>query len=93
VTTTAVNAPFTVDQVASLNAYQESEYVHPYTCGSPDCPSQNWAVLDQDHLPMAADADGLHCIEGMGCTYLQTWAHAWTADWSWKSREARAQRG
>jgi len=79
-----VHAPFSADQIESLNAYQESEYTHPYTCGSPACPAASWAG-DDDWLPMAADADGLHCIDG--CRRVQTWAHAWTADWSWREVE------
>lgn len=83
-----VHAPFSPGQVASLNACQESEYVHPYTCGGEACPSRTW---DTESLPLAADRDGLHCIEP-GCEYRQTWAHAWTADWSWRRRERRAAR-
>jgi len=83
-TETIIHAPFSADQVESLNAFQESEYVHPYTCRSPDCPAAEWAG-DDDWLPMAADADGLHCING--CRRVQTWAHAWTADWSWREME------
>ena len=81
-----VLAPFTDDQVASLNAYQESEHVHPYTCGSQSCPGRDVA----GDLPMAADRGGLHCIGGAcGMAYTQTWAHAWTADWSWRAVERR----
>ena len=84
-----VLAPLTDDQIASLNAYQESEYVHPYTCGSQSCPGRD---LIGD-LPMAADRAGLHCIGGAcGHAYTQTWAHAWTADWSWRQRERHEMR-
>jgi hypothetical protein len=83
-----VFVPFTPDQVASLNAYQESELVHPYTCGSPDCPALNWG---DESLPMAADTGGLHCIEP-GCRYVQSWVHDWAADWSWCKREDQARR-
>jgi len=79
-----MHAPFSPAQMESLNAFQESEYVHPYTCHSPGCPAAEWAG-DDDWLPMAADADGLHCIDG--CRRVQTWAHAWTADWSWREME------
>ena len=88
-TETIIHAPFSADQVESLNAFQESEYVHPYTCRSPACPAASWADED-DWLPMAADTDGLHCIDG--CRRVQTWAHAWTADWSWQRREGRERR-
>ena len=79
-----VHAPFSPAQIESLNAYQESEYVHPYTCRSPECPAASWAG-EEDWLPMAADADGLHCTGG--CRRVQAWAYAWTADWSWREME------
>ena len=84
-----VHAPFSPAQVESLSAFQESEYVHPYACRSSECPAASWAGED-DWLPMAADADGLHCIDG--CRRVQTWAHAWTADWSWQRRKGRERR-
>ena len=82
-------APFTDDQVASLNAYQESEYVHPYTCGADFCHDRD--VIGED-FPLAADRAGLHCIGGSGCDYRQEWAHAWTADWSWRTAERRERK-
>ena len=51
-TETIIRAPFSADQAESLNAFQESEYVHPYTCRSPECPAASWAGED-DWLPMA----------------------------------------
>jgi hypothetical protein len=81
-------APFADEQVASLNAYQKSEYVHPYTCGAETC---HYRDVIGDDLPMAADRGGLHCINGFGCKYTQTWAHTWTADWSWRRRERREE--
>jgi hypothetical protein len=88
VTADGVYVPFTPEQVASLNAYQESELVRPYTCGSPDCPSLNWGA---ESLPMAGDTNGLHCIEP-GCRYVQFWVHDRAADWSWRRREDQARK-
>lgn len=69
-----VIAPFTPDQVASLNAYQASGVFHEYTCGSEVCPVKQ-AVL-------VAAEDGWRCPAG--CGYRQYWAHRFTADWSWR---------
>lgn len=81
-------APFTDDQVASLNAHQESEYVHPYTCGAGFCHDRD--VIGEG-FPLAADREGLHCIGGFGCDYRQDWVHAWSADWSWRKMERQEQ--
>ncbi len=67
-----VTAPFTEEQVKSLNAYQKSQYVHPYTC------------VCGNHIPLIATKDGWVCKK---CAYKQNWAHNFTADWSWKVME------
>jgi hypothetical protein len=69
-----VDVPFTDEQVESLNAYQKSDYVHPYTC------------VCGDHIKLVATKDGWKCPR---CTYTQLWAHLFTADWSWKILEMR----
>ena len=84
-----VLAPFTDDQVASLNARQESGHLPPYTCGAAFCHDRD--VIGES-FPLAADRDGLHCIGGFGCTYTLTWAYPQTADWSWRREERRQQR-
>jgi hypothetical protein len=66
----AVSVPFTDDQVASLNAYQEAESCHPFTCGTDGCQ----AVL-------RAERDGWRCPS---CDCRQGWAHRFMADWSWR---------
>jgi hypothetical protein len=83
-------APWTPGQVASLEAFQESEYLEPYRCTSPWCPARNWAPSYEDWLPMAAAGDGLHCIEP-GCVSVQKWARADRLDWSWQRGERRAR--
>ena len=65
-------APFTDDQVESLNAYQKAGVMHPFTHG--DGP---------DKVDLIATRDGW--IAAPGGPGVQTWAHAFMADWSWKS--------
>jgi hypothetical protein len=65
-----VRAPFTEDQVASLNAFQESGAFHPFTCGTDGCRGL-----------LVATGEGWHCP---GCDYRQLSAWAWMADWSWR---------
>jgi len=65
-----IAAPFSDDQVASLNAYQASDSFHPFTCGSLEC-----------REVLQADSDGWSCAK---CSYRQDWAHEFMADWSWK---------
>lgn len=61
---------FTPDEIASMNAYQESGVFHPFTCG----------FCGND---LIAREDGWYCPTS-GCLYRQEWAHAWMKDWSWK---------
>lgn len=42
-----ITAPFTPEQVKNLRAWQESDYVHPFTC----C----------NHQTMTVEMDGFHC--------------------------------
>jgi hypothetical protein len=70
-----VVAPFTKDQVESLNQYQASGYLHPFTCGRPG------RLNHGDYQGrLVATKDGWHCE---GCDYTQDWAHSWMADWGW----------
>lgn len=71
--TEKTNAPFTPDQVASINAYQISGVFHPFTCGSEGC-----------GFDLKAIEGTLECPK---CDYTQDWVHAWMADWSWKPPE------
>lgn len=77
-----VHAPFTPDQVKSLNHYQISGVMHPFTCGS--CRDRLGVLNDgvwDDHL-LVATLDGWTCPT---CPYTQTWAWAWMADWTWEA--------
>jgi hypothetical protein len=67
-------APYTSDQIASLNGYQLARVMHPFTCGNEHNP----------HRPdLVAHEDGWHCPV-KGCGYRQDWAHAFMADWTWR---------
>ena len=66
-------APFTKDQVESLNAYQISGIFHPFTCGSDKHKHQ------QDLIALT---EGMYCPN---CEYFQNWIHDWMADWTWKN--------
>ena len=55
-----INAPWTDDQVATLNTYQQCGHFHPYTCG----------ICRAD---LVATNDGWRCPAD-GCNYVQHWA-------------------
>lgn len=57
-------APWTDEQVAALNRFQTSGFVHEFTCR--DDHGANSRVL-------VAHRDGWHCPS---CSYRQNWAHA-----------------
>ena len=69
-------APWTPDQVESLNAYQKSGVRHPFTCGAPGCGAD-----------LVASVHGWACPQ---CNlWTQDWCHGWMADWSWKKFDWR----
>jgi hypothetical protein len=65
-----IKAPFTDEQVKSLNDYQSSGVFHDFTCGN--CGNA-----------LHASNDGWHCSTP-GCDYAQDWAHSWMADDNWR---------
>ena len=71
---------FTEDEVESLNEYQKSCVMHPFTCGSGNRCDENH--LDGEGLLMAT-SDGWICPY---CSYRQDWAHQFMKDWTWKDR-------
>jgi len=71
-----VRAPFSAEQVASLNAYQASGAFHEFTCGNDLCPG-----VDGEHAVLVAQEDGWRCP---ACPYTQGWAHEFMADGSWR---------
>ena len=68
-----VEPPWTSDQVASLNAYQHCDRMHPFT--GDRGPNGEETIL-------IATSEGW--IEHEGGPIVQTWAHAFMADWKWK---------
>lgn len=64
-----VKAPWTADQVESLNGFQGCGCYHPFTCGGCD---------NRDGL--VATKTGWTCPS---CDYRQDWAHYFMVDWSW----------
>ena len=69
--TSRLAAPWTDDQVASLNAYQNAGYVHPFTHGD-----------GADQVDLIATPSGWIAKEGG--PVVQDWAHSFMADWSWR---------
>ena len=69
-----VYAPWTDDQVKSLNAYQTEGIGHDFTCGN---------TRHKKSFSLFAMNDGWHCMSPK-CQYTQQWAWTWMANWSWK---------
>lgn len=69
----AVDAPWTDDQVASLNGYQTCGHMHPFT--GTRGPNGEETVL-------IATKEGW--IEKEGGPVVQRWAHPFMADWTWR---------
>jgi hypothetical protein len=69
-----VEAPWTDDQVASLNGYQAEDRYHPFT--GERGPNNEETIL-------IATKDGW--VEKEGGPVVQTWAHGFMADWSWRT--------
>lgn len=68
-----VKAPWTADQVASLNAFQADGRMHDFTCNRSYCDSRT----------LIATASGWYC-SGIACSYQQDWAYDWMCNWDWK---------
>jgi len=60
VSSAAMKAPFTDEQVAAIRRWQEDPRVHPLTCGNDRCGAD-----------LEVDRDGLRCPR---CDYTQPWA-------------------
>ena len=71
-----VEAPFTVDQVNSLNDFQRSGAFHPFTCGHDPRNEHS----DGEGI-LVARRDGWMCPDD---DYTQAWAHSFMADGSWR---------
>lgn len=57
-----IYAPWTDEQVAALNRWQEGDNIHPFTC------------VEHSKSPLLADKYGWVCLED-DCDYHQNWAH------------------
>jgi hypothetical protein len=66
-------APWTNDEVASLNAYQSSMDYHPFT------------GRDESGKKVVLIATPSGWVTSPGGPIVQDWAHGWMANWSWKS--------
>jgi hypothetical protein len=70
-----LNAPWTAEQIADLNAYQWSDYYHPYTCGNDRMSRDHQdyqALVGGDFGQLVATPEGWLCPV---CGYRQNWAH------------------
>ena len=65
-----MKAPFTEEQINSLNGFQKEAKWHPFTCGTDKCGADLIAVKE-----------GWICPR---CDYTQDWAHDSMADDSWR---------
>lgn len=77
-------AQWSAEQVDSLNRYQASGLMHPYTC-----PNRATSHRDRhgDRGVLVATVDGWMCPD---CTYTQDWAHLWSADGTWEQLQGLA---
>lgn len=67
---TIISAPWTPEQVDTLNRFQRASGTHPFTCG---------ANHTRDTPTLIATPAGWTCPDD-DCTYTQDWAHAFMAD-------------
>ena len=67
-------APWTAEQVASLNGFQASSRWHEFTCAC-------GALLIAEPAGWVCGRPG---EQGGPCGYTQDWAWPWMADWSWR---------
>jgi hypothetical protein len=63
-----IQAPWTDEEVAALNRWQELGYAHPFTCSESDSHPLNGGYEDR----LVAENDGWHCPT---CGHTQNWAH------------------
>lgn len=67
------DAPWSAEQVASLNAYQQNPGTHPFT-GERDAGGGETVLV----------ATRAGWVEREGGPVVQTWAHQCMTDWSWR---------
>jgi hypothetical protein len=87
-----VDAPFSLEQVQSLNAYQAARQGHPFTCGRDrrDGPHRAYQKKQGgDFGQLVAREAGWVCPVP-GCSYVQGWAWLHMSDWSWRRSDESA---
>lgn len=77
-------APWTVPQATSLNHFQVSGVMHPFTCPRRgELPHRDTAG---DVGVLVALVSGWTCVD---CNYRQDWAWQWMVDGSWRQMHTR----
>lgn len=71
-----IYAPWTPEQVANLNEWQEAGYVHPFTCGNDDLHDYDSFMANK---VLKATEQGWVC-PNPNCGYTQDWAHDFMAE-------------
>lgn len=71
-----IKAPWTDEQVAALNRWQQRGNVHPFTCGASEPhpvgpPGSDSFKHRETNRTLIAENDGWHCPT---CRYTQDWA-------------------
>lgn len=74
-----LHAPFTPEQVQSLNDFQNEAPLHPFTCNGGHLPKEH--VHDHE-VVLIAHEDGWHCPE---CDYVQDWCWPFQANGEWRT--------
>lgn len=70
-------APWTEEQVAFLNEYQQVGFMHPFTCGNEGCRND-----------LVATKNGWICSDP-DCNYTQDWAHDFMANGKFVAAQLR----
>jgi hypothetical protein len=79
-----IRAPFTPEQVAALNQFQNVRWFHSFTCARRvDHPACSGVLI--------ATTEGWHC-PAASCGYTQDWAHGFMANPTFLERGERAYR-
>jgi hypothetical protein len=74
-----IEAPWTEEQVKSLNEYQRAAWMHPFTCANRGQGFHPWRRGDRGVL--TATVNGWICDD---CDYTQNWAHDFMFEDGWK---------
>lgn len=84
-------APWTADEVASLNGYQDSATTRPAQYAMPPFTCANRKLHGSKPPRLLATVIGWMCM-APGCDFTQDWAHPMMADWSWQDLDTVGQR-